>query len=87
MPKVSVRELNRNTSEILRRVREEGEVFDITYYGEVVARLIPVKQARTSAAEIAAHLVDMDQLSAEVSAKWPAGVSALDAVREVRREL
>lgn len=87
MPEVGVRELKTNASELLRRVREGGEIIDITYYGEVVARLIPVKQTKTEAEELDRLWADMDQLAKEVSAKWSDSPSAVDAVREGRREL
>ena len=84
---VGIRELKTNTSAIVRRVRERGEVVDITYHGEVVARLVPVAPPVPPPDEVAAVLADLDQLAAEISAGWPEGVSALDAVRDARREL
>ncbi|HET9659832.1 MAG TPA: type II toxin-antitoxin system prevent-host-death family antitoxin [Thermomicrobiales bacterium] len=41
MSSVGVRELKEQTSEIVRRVREDGETIDITYRGEVVATIEP----------------------------------------------
>jgi prevent-host-death family protein len=87
MVTVGVRELKQETSKILRRVREEGEIIEITYHGEVIARLVPVAPPQPSDEEIAAVLADLEALSAEISAKWPEGVSAVEAIREVRREL
>jgi prevent-host-death family protein len=87
MAEVGIRELKKNASELLRRVREGGEIIDITYYGEVVARLIPVKKNKTTAEELDKLWADMDQLAKEVSAKWSGSPSAIDAVREGRREL
>lgn len=84
---VGVRELKQETSKILRRVREEGEIVEITYHGEIIARLVPVNPPQPSDEEVAAVLADLEALSAEISAKWPEGVSAVDAIREVRREL
>jgi prevent-host-death family protein len=87
MVTVGVRELKQETSRILRRVREEGEIIMITYHGEIIARLVPVNPPQPSDKEIAAVLADLEALSAEISAQWPEGVSAVDAIREVRREL
>ena len=87
MPDVGIRELKANTSEIVRRVRERGEIIDITYHGEVVARLVPVQAPLPLEDEIAALLVNLDQLAAEIGAAWPEGVSALDAVQDARRDL
>lgn len=41
MSSVGVRELKEQTSEIVRRVREDGETIDITYRGEIVATITP----------------------------------------------
>jgi prevent-host-death family protein len=68
-------------------VREDGETIEITYHGEPVARLVPVNPPTPSIKEMNAILADLNQLSAEISAKWPEGVSALDAINDVRREL
>lgn len=87
MSDVGIRELKANTSEIVRRVRERGEIIDITYHGEVVARLVPVQPPSTPPDVMAALLADLDQLAAEIAAAWPEGVSAVDAVREARRDL
>ena len=41
MSSVGVRELKEHASEIVRRVREDGETIDITYRGEIVATIAP----------------------------------------------
>ena len=87
MTGVGIRELKANASEIVRRVREQGEIINITYHGEVVARLVPAQPAPPAADEIAALLVDLDQLAAEIGAAWPRGVSAQAAIQDVRRDL
>ncbi len=87
MTTVGIRELKQNTSRILRRVREGGETIEITYHGEPIARLVPISPAKPSTEEISAVLTDLDELSAEISAQWPEGVSALDAINDVRRGL
>jgi prevent-host-death family protein len=40
---VGLRELRHNTSEVLARVRR-GETVDVTEYGRLVARIIPVEE-------------------------------------------
>ena len=87
MSLVGIRELKTNASELVRRVREQGEIIDITYYGEVVARLVPVKEVKTRTEELADLWAEMDRLAQEVSARWSGSPSAVDAVREGRREL
>ena len=44
MASVGVRELKEHTSEIVRRVRDDGETIDITYRGEVVATIAPKRK-------------------------------------------
>jgi prevent-host-death family protein len=87
METIGIRELKQHTSKIMRRVRENGETIEITYHGEPVAQLIPIHSPIPTAEEMAAILTDIDQLSAEISAKWPEGVTAMDAINDVRREL
>lgn len=87
MSLVGIRELKTNASELVRRVREEGEIIDITYYGEVVARLVPAREVKTRAEELSDLWAEMDRLAQEVSTQWSGSPSAVDAVREGRREL
>lgn len=88
MAQVGVKDLKAHTSEILRRVREEGEVFEITYRGETVAQLTPAASCRpVSDEEIDQYLAELDALAADIGKRWPKGVSAVDAVNDVRREL
>ena len=54
MASVGVRELKQRTSEVLRRVRERGEPVDVTFRGEVVARLVPVVRRRSGRTRAAA---------------------------------
>jgi prevent-host-death family protein len=84
---IGVRELKERTTEILRRVRLKGTEIQITYRGKVVARLIPVRQSKSTSPASAAIWTDLDRLAAEIGARWPKGVTAVDAVREGRREL
>lgn len=87
MRAIGIRELKEQTSEILRRVREDGETFEVTYHGKIIARLVPIAQSTEGEIDLATYWNRMDELSRTVSASWPAGVSAVDAVREGRREL
>ncbi len=87
MRSVGVRELKAHASEILRLVRERGETVELTFHGRAVARLIPVVPAGRPEPEWASVWTEMDRLAEEIGARWPAGLSAEDAVREDRREL
>jgi prevent-host-death family protein len=87
MRAIGVRELKVRTSEVLRRVREQGETIDVTYRGEVVARLVPVRPPQPLERDAGAVWTDLDRLAAEIGAHWPPDASAPDAVSEGRREL
>ncbi len=88
MKTLGVRELKERISEILRIVQEQGEVIEVTNRGEVIARLVPAHKSPL-AEELSEDEVwaDLERLSSEISAHWPAGLSAVDAVHDARREL
>ena len=79
MDTVGVRELKRRTAQILRRVRQQQVQVQITHRSKVVALLIPVPAAKTAVGE--AVWADLDQLAAEISAHWPPGLTAMDALQ------
>lgn len=83
---VGAHELRRNLSRLLRQVREEGETLIVTYYGEVIARIIPVSPAAEEARKADPVWTDIDHLAAEIGQRWePEGASAARAVSEGRR--
>ena len=83
---VGVRELRASASRILRRVREKREAVDVTYRGEVIARIVPVVSASDSAKAASAVWSEIDQLAAEIGRRWhPKNKSAADTVSEGRR--
>lgn len=86
MDRIGVRELKQHTSEVLRRVRESKETVAITHRGRVIARLVPVEETPAVLPEASRVWADMEELAQQIGALWPAGVSALEAVREQRRE-
>jgi prevent-host-death family protein len=81
---IGIRELKQQTSEWIRRVRENGEQVQVTYHGKVVAILVPVNPTVDEQLETNIWN-DMDSLAAEIGAAWPEGVSASQAVAEQRR--
>jgi prevent-host-death family protein len=87
MRSVGVRELKAHTSRVLREVHENGEPVEVTLRGRAVARLVPVSAVRPSDDETAAVRADLDELAAQIGARWPSDTSAAEAVHEVRREL
>jgi prevent-host-death family protein len=87
MRTVGVRELKIHLSEIIHQVEEDGETIAVTHRGTVVAHLVPVRRAPVDAEAVRASLAELDRLAAEIGAYWPEGVSAVEAVRDVRRDL
>lgn len=84
---VGVRELKQHTTQILRQVRQRSVEVQITYRGQIIARLLPVRLTKPILPRRSSVWTDLDELAAEIGARWPAKVSAVDAVREGRREL
>ena len=87
MEEVGIRELKQRASEIVRRVREQGETYAITYRGRIVARVVPVESPELQKEKASAVWAGMDELAREISAKSASEVSAVEAVAEQRREL
>ena len=92
MASIGVDELRTRTSEVLRRVREDGETIDVTDGGKIVARMVPVEQPRDEpevedSDAMLAWMRNMEPLIAELGKKWPKGVWAVEAVLHVRRDL
>lgn len=86
MEEIGIRELKSKASEVIKHVREEGSSYAITYRGKVVAVIEPASSDGLSARDQAV-LDEMERLGRELAAKWPAGVTAVEAVREQRRDL
>lgn len=86
MERIGVRELKTLGSEIVRRVREEGAAYEVTYHGRVVARLVPVRGEADDSRADANYWAEWEALATEIGRAAPAEVSAVDAVRKQRRE-
>ena len=81
-------ELIVHIDEVLRMVEEEGETIEITNYGEIIAHLVPVPEPQSSVESAKRDVwADIDRLSAEIGEYWSPGVSAVNAVCDVRRDL
>ena len=84
MRTLEVRELRDNLSAVLQAVEEAGEVVEVTNQGRVVARLVPAPRPQLGQPEIDELIADMDRVAAELGAHWPPGITALDALDDVR---
>jgi prevent-host-death family protein len=87
MISVGVRELREDLSKYLQLVRDESATLEITIRGEPIARLVPIRQQPPNPEEVAKRFVDLDQLIAEIEARRTDDISAVETVREIRREL
>ncbi len=91
---VGIEDLQEHAEDLLRRVAESGETIEIIHHGRVAARLVPpvsLKPDEDARAERDANdLATWARLmrrGEEIGRTWPEGVSAVDAIRDVRREL
>jgi antitoxin (DNA-binding transcriptional repressor) of toxin-antitoxin stability system len=88
MKSLEVDELTERINEILRMVEEEGETIEVMKRGEVIAHLVPVrKQPQPVKRDLKAFWAEMDRLAAEIGAHWKGDMDAVEAVRDVRRDL
>ena len=89
MQRVGVREFKNRATQIVRDVREHSASYVITVDGEPVATVRPYEQSDEPGmtAEVDEWLRSWNELTAQVAAIWPSNLSAVDAVREQRREL
>src|SRR5262249_15262250 len=85
MTSVGVRELKQRTSEVLRKVRQRQERVEVTLRGEGVAILVPVGRHRARKSRGSTVWTDVERLAGEVTAAWPRGIGAAEAVSEGRR--
>ncbi len=86
MKSVGIRELKSKATSILRGVQESGETVSVTIRGKEVARIVPARRHATPE-ELESFQRRMDELRDKIAPLWPEGVSAVDAVREQRRDL
>ncbi len=70
----------------MRRVAE-GETIAITNHGRVVAHLVPATPTDEEITQSLVILDEIEQIAEELRGTWPDGMSAVDIMREERREL
>ena len=69
MNSVGIRQLKRDTSAIIRQVREHGETINVTHPGNVVAQIVPVITDEDRQARVRQVWERMDRLSEQIAAK------------------
>jgi len=83
--RVGLRELKERMSEIVRQVEEDGEAVDITRRGAVIARIVPVQTKPPFDREaFERRWAEHEEFARHISDGWPEGVTAVDAIRDVR---
>ena len=92
MSLIGVRELRQQTSEVIRRVREESAEYVITYQGRPVAILLPLDADQAEKEMVKAGkravLDDWERyelLAEELRRVWPVDLSTQDLIDEIRR--
>ncbi|MEX0781385.1 MAG: type II toxin-antitoxin system prevent-host-death family antitoxin [Dehalococcoidia bacterium] len=89
--RVGVRQFKNEATRIVREVREERAEYVITVDGEPAAKLVPIEPSRESIEErdqeIRRHLREVDEIAARITAAWKSPLSAVEAVKEQRRDL
>ena len=64
---IGIRELRAKAGRVVRQVKQKREAVDITYRGEVVARLVPVEPAAEAEARLRDAWAELDRLAVEIS--------------------
>jgi antitoxin (DNA-binding transcriptional repressor) of toxin-antitoxin stability system len=83
---IIIEELERHTRDVLQRLREAGKIVDLMDGDEVIAQLVPMTREVDRAA-LAEWRKRHEELVLEIDKHWPEGVSAADAIADVRRDL
>lgn len=86
MKTIEAKELEASISEVLHEV-ENGQTIEVTRHGQAVARMVPVHDQHPLDRDADGVWSELLRLRDEISADWPEGVSAQDAINDVRRDL
>ena len=92
MSLIGVRELREQTSEVVRRVREERAEYVITYQGRPVAVILPLdteeaeaEMVRAGKSAVVGDWERYERLADEIRRAWPADLSTQDLIDAIRR--
>ncbi|HYO50771.1 MAG TPA: hypothetical protein VEW94_13045 [Chloroflexia bacterium] len=86
MTTIDISELEQHPTEIIQRVKS-GETIEVNEGGTVVARLTPIQHVTPMWNAPEQSWTDLDALVQEISKYLPEHVDAVEAVREIRREV
>ena len=92
MSLIGVRQLREQTSEVIRRVREDRAAYVVTYQGRPVAIILPLDTERaememveSSRKAVLDNWDRYDRLAEEIRQAWPADLSTQDVIDAIRR--
>jgi prevent-host-death family protein len=92
MSLIGVRELREQTSEVIRRVRQDRAEYVVTYQGRPVAVILPLDAGRAEREIVQASKKAVlgsweryERLAEELRRDWPADLSTQDVIDSIRR--
>ena len=92
MSLIGVRELREQTSEVIRRVRQDLAEYVVTYQGRPVAIILPLDAGRAEREVVQASKKAVlgsweryERLAEELRRAWPADLSTQDVIDSIRR--
>lgn len=92
MSLIGVRELREQTSEVIRRVRQDRAEYVVTYQGRPVAIILPLDAGRAEREMVQASKKAVlgsweryERLAEELRRAWPTGLSTQDVIDSIRR--
>jgi prevent-host-death family protein len=92
MSLIGVRELRQQTSEVIRRVREDRAEYVVTYQGRPVAIILPLdagraekEMAQASKKAVLDNWERYERLAEELRRAWPTALSTQDVIDSIRR--
>ncbi len=92
MSLIGVRELREQTSEVIRRVRQDRAEYVVTYQGRPVALILPLDTGQAEREMVQANkkaVLDgwerYERLAEELRRAWPTDLSTQDVIDSIRR--
>jgi len=92
MSLIGVRELREQTSEVIRRVRQDRAEYVVTYQGRPVAIILPLDAGRAEREMVQASKKAVlgsweryERLAEELRRAWPADLSTQGVIDSIRR--
>ena len=92
MSLIGVRELREQTSEVIRRVRQDRAEYVVTYQGRPVAIILPLDAGRAEREMVQASKKAVlggweryERLAEELRRAWPTDLSTQDVIDSIRR--